>query len=212
MQAFSATAFGEFVELWEHSDRGHFKLYSHKRADKKAASCAGLAVFNDMAVISLPDDGQLLIVDVLKGKLAATVPMSAPKGVAFLPSGELLVISDKKVRRFPAFDLAAAATTLIADRAQTVVDQGLDDPQCLRLFGERLFVSDWGSSQQVKLFDLAGKPLGSIGKAGPLSVGKYDEAHMNRPTGCWLVSPRERGAVGIRGCAGRAACALGGRG
>ncbi|MCY2991148.1 MAG: hypothetical protein NTY19_25210 [Planctomycetota bacterium] len=199
VQAFSATAFGEFVELWEHSDRGHFKLYSHKRADKKAASCAGLAVFNDRAVISLPDDGQLLIVDVLKGKLAATVPMSTPEGVAFLPTGELLVISDKTVRRFPAFDLATAATTLITDRAQTVVGQGLDDPRCLRLFGERLFVSDWGSSQQVKLFDLAGKPLGAIGKAGLPRVGRYDEAHMHQPAGCWLVTPEDAGRTAFDG-------------
>jgi hypothetical protein len=189
VQAFSATAFQEYLEFWEHSDRGHFKIYSYKWADKKDVSCAGVAVFNDLAVISLPEEGQLLIVDVLKGKLAATVAMPAPRGVAFLPGGDLLVITDKKVQRFPAFDLATAAATLVADRAQTVVGAGVSDPQCLRLFGERLCVSDWGASHQIKLFGLHGKPLGAIGKPGAPSVGQYDELHMNHPAGCWLVTP-----------------------
>lgn len=189
VQAFSATAFQEYLEFWEHSGRGHFKIYSYKRKDGKDVTCAGVAVFNDLAVISLPDEGQLLVIEVKTGKLAATVPLPAVKGVAFLPHGELLVISDKQIKRFPAFDLATAAATLVANRAQTLVGQGLDDPRCLRLFGDRIFVSDWGAAQQVKMFDLTGKPLAVIGKAGAPSVGPYDELHMNRPAGCWLVMP-----------------------
>jgi hypothetical protein len=189
VQAFSATAFQEYVEVWEHADRGHFKIYSFKKAGQATASCGGVAVFNDMAVVSLPDEEQLLVVDLKEGKLAATVPMPTPKGVAFLPGGELLVISEKKLRRFPAFDLATAAATLLQEKLQTVVGQGLDDPRCLRVFGERLCVSDWGASHQVKLFDLTGKPLAAIGKAGPPVTGPYEEGHMNHPAGCWLVAP-----------------------
>ena len=189
VQAFSATAFGEYVEVWEHADSGHFKIYSFKKAGQETASCAGVAVFNDMAVVSLPDEEQLLVIDLKEGKLAATVPMPVAKGVAFLPGGELLVISEKKLRRFPAFDLATVAATLLPEKSQTVVGEGLDDPRCLRVFGERLCVSDWGASQQVKLFDLTGKPLAAIGKAGPPLVGPYDEGHMNHPAGCWLVAP-----------------------
>jgi hypothetical protein len=189
VQAFSATAFQEYLEFWEHSGRGHFKIYSYKRKDGKGVTCAGVAVFNDRAVISLPDEGQLLVIDVIKGALAATVPMPAPKGVAFLPTGELLVISEGKVQRFPAFDLATPAETLVPGKAQTVVVKGLDDPQCLRIFGDRLFVSDWGQSHQVKMFNLTGRPLGTIGKAGAPGVGTYDELHMNHPGGCWLVAP-----------------------
>ena len=189
VKAFSGTAFMERVELWEHSTRGNFKIFSSKREGRKEASCAGLAVFNDVAVISLPDEGQLLVVDVVKGKLAATVAMPSPKGVAFLPTGELLVISEGKVQRFPAFDLATTAEKLVPEKAQTVVGKGLDDPHCLRIFGDRLFVSDWGQSHQVKMFDLTGRPLGTIGKAGAPDIGAYDEAHMNHPAGCWLIEP-----------------------
>ena len=188
VQAFSATAFREYVELWEHADSGHFKIFSHRRTDGKDVTCAGVAVFNDLAVVSLPDEAQLLVVDLKDGKLAATVPMPAAKGMAFLPGGELLVISEKKLRRFPAFDLATAAETLVPEKAQTLIGQGLDDPQCLRVFGERIFVSDWGGSHQVKIFDPAGKPLAAIGKAGPPAVGAYDKHHMNHPAGCWLVA------------------------
>ncbi len=191
VQAFSATAFQEYLEFWEHSGHGHFKIYSYKRKDGKGVTCAGVAVFNDRAVISLPDEGQLLVVDVAKGKLAATVAMPAPKGVAFLPTGELLVISDQQVKRFPAFDLATAAATLVPEKAQTVVGKGLDDPQSLRIFGDRLFVSDWGQSHQVKIFNLTGRPQGTIGKAGAPGVGTYDELHMNHPAGCWLVTGEE---------------------
>jgi hypothetical protein len=193
VQAFSATAFAEFVEFWEHSDRGNYKIFSYKRADKKPVSAAGLVVYNDCAVISLPDEGQLLIIDVIKGKVIAIVPMNAPKGLAFLPSGDLLVISEKKLLRFPAFDMTAAATALTADKAQMLVEKGLDDPRFVRVFGDKLLVSDWGNSHQIKLFSLSGKALGTIGKAGAPTTGKYDELHMNRPAGCWLVSPDATG-------------------
>lgn len=194
VQVFSATPFAEFVELWEHGNRGNYKLYSYKHSGKekkKTASAAGLAVFNDMAVISLPDEGQLLIVDALNGKLAATVPMPSPKGLAFLPSGELLVISDKKLLRFPAFDISAAVSALKAENAKTVIGAGLEDPQIVRVFADRILISDWGNSHQIKLFNLAGKAQGAIGKPGAPSTGIYDAGHMNSPAGFWLMTGDE---------------------
>lgn len=198
VQAFSATPFAEFVELWEHGNRGNYKLYSYKHSGKekkKTASAAGLAVFNDMAVISLPDEGQLLIVDALNGKLAATVPMPSPKGLAFLPSGELLVLSDKKLLRFPAFDISAAVSALKAENAKTVIGAGLEEPQIVRVFSERILISDWGNSHQIKLFNLAGKAQGAIGKPGAPSMGIYDAGHMNSPAGFWLMTGDETAAT-----------------
>ncbi len=67
---------------------------------------------------------------------------------------------------------------------QTLV-AGLHDPQGLALDSVgHIFVSEQGSSHQVKMFDAStGKLLRSFGHAGAVADGNYDASHMNHPCG-----------------------------
>ncbi len=68
--------------------------------------------------------------------------------------------------------------------APQVLAANLQDPQGIALDAAgNIFVSDQGTSHQVKVFDASGKYLRSIGHAGAPSVGAYDEGHMNHPHG-----------------------------
>ena len=50
-----------------------------------------------------------------------------------------------------------------------------------------IYVSDWGNSHQVKVFDEGGKFVRAIGTAGAPKAGVYDSNHMNNPTGLTIV-------------------------
>src|SRR5204863_615946 len=54
-----------------------------------------------------------------------------------------------------------------------------------------LYVSDRGTSHQVKAFSAAGKPLRAIGVAGVPKAGPYDPNHLNNPCGLAVDSRRQ---------------------
>ncbi|MCG3148202.1 MAG: hypothetical protein PCFJNLEI_01645 [Verrucomicrobiae bacterium] len=69
-------------------------------------------------------------------------------------------------------------------RARTLVT-GLDEPRGLAVDGAGVsWVAVRGKSQQVRGFDSAGKPVGTVGKPGGRPrVGRYDPAGMLQPAG-----------------------------
>ena len=72
-------------------------------------------------------------------------------------------------------------------RPAVLVAAGLQDPQGLALdAGGNVYVSDWGDSHQVKVFDAGGKLLRSIGDGSRPAVGPYNPNHMNHPNGLTL--------------------------
>ena len=140
-----------------------------------------LAVYNNLAVVSLPIDNKLLFIDTKAGKVLGTTPMAAPRGVYFDAKGSLFAISAGQIKRFQprrsdaGVDLGAAST---------IVKSNLE--QAHSLTGDaagNLYVADWGKSHQVKVFDATGKLVRTIGKPGGLQVGLYDEQRMQRPQG-----------------------------
>lgn len=67
---------------------------------------------------------------------------------------------------------------------QTVIAGGLQDPQGIALDSAgRIYISDLGTSHQVKVFTPGGKFLRAIGHPGKPGQGVYDIGHMNDPTG-----------------------------
>lgn len=147
----------------------------------------GLAVRNGIVVVSITPIGQLLFVDAAAHKTLATAPLDRPHGVAFEKSGKLLAVSGRQIVRIslPAFASNAPTTQQVSLVApEIVVSAGLDDPQQLALDTTgNIYVTDRGSSHQVKVFAPDGKPLRAIGHAGKPSVGPYDPNHMNNPYG-----------------------------
>ncbi|MBA3937067.1 MAG: discoidin domain-containing protein, partial [Planctomycetes bacterium] len=63
------------------------------------------------------------------------------------------------------------------------VVSGLEDPVDLCVEGQQIYLSDRGTSQQVKVFSLDGAPLRTVGRPGRPGVGPYDPLHMNNPAG-----------------------------
>ena len=134
----------------------------------------GIAARDGQLVCSLVRQGELLVVDVKAGKIAARIALENPRGLVFDTQGRLLALSGKQLVRFPALD----------GKPETIIAEGLDDPRHVALDSDgNYLITDRGAAHQVKRFSSAGKPLGVIGKAGEPGVGLYDPQHMNEPNG-----------------------------
>ncbi len=133
---------------------------------------AGIAVHDGVIVCSMIRQNELIFVDAKAGKILKRVPIDNPRGVTFDASGKMLVLSGTKLLR--------DAETLIT---------GLDDPHHVTTDpnGE-IFITDRGSSHQVKVFSANGKFLRAIGKPGVPAIGDYDPLHLNNPNGLALDS------------------------
>lgn len=72
--------------------------------------------------------------------------------------------------------------------APEVLTRNLENAQVV-FVDERnsIYVSDWGNSHQVKVFDECGKPIRSLGKAGAPRAGIYDANRMNHPSGMTIA-------------------------
>lgn len=127
---------------------------------------AGMAARNGMLVVSETPANQLLFVDVAVGKIVKAMPMDKPRGLAFDGQGRLLALSGKRLIR---------GESVLAE-LEDPVGITLDDSQ-------NIYVSDRGSSHQVKMFWPDGKLLRTYGVAGEPKGGIYDERHMNNPAG-----------------------------
>jgi hypothetical protein len=144
-----------------------------------------LSAWNGRVVISVPQDGVLLVVDPLgKKKLIGAIEIPDPRGVLFDSQGRLLVATATQVRRLT-IDLEKA--TVGTD--EVLVAAGLEDAQQLTLDrAGNLYVGDWGRSHQIRVFSPTGKPLRTIGKPGGPQLGPFDAERLHRPKGLAIDS------------------------
>jgi len=163
------------------------------RVDLEAVSnvvaLAGLAAYNGTIVVSAPRISGLLVVDAAAGRVAGTIPVEHPRGVAFTAGGALLCVTAKGVVRIPPFTPAALPA---AAAAAPLITKKLDDPHGITVdrIG-KIYVSDRGKSHQVKVFSPQGKLLRTLGKPGVPAAGPYDELHMNKPAGIAVTDAGE---------------------
>lgn len=140
---------------------------------------AGLAVRNGVLLAALPVLNKVLWVDAHARRALGTATLDDPRGLAFDKQGRLLALSATRLLRFT---LKPGSTELGAP--EVLVARGLQDPQRVALDGQgSIYISDWGSSHQVKVFSPDGKLLRAIGEAGAPKPGPYRARHMNHPTG-----------------------------
>lgn len=157
------------------------------------SAITGLAVYNGLLVAALPKLHQLLFVDVTHHRTCGTVTVADPRGLAFDAQGRLLVLSGSQLLRFALPDLGDQPT-LTPPAPQTLIPSGanagpLDDPQGITLDSQgNLYISEWGTRHQVRVFTAEGKPLRAIGHPGPPQAGAYDPLHMNHPLGLTIDS------------------------
>lgn len=155
---------------------------------KEAAVLTGIAARDGLLVCSLPKQGRLLFVDAPGHALRGTADLPDPRGLAFDAEGRLLALSGTRLLRFE----PPPATGPITLSEPTVLSEGFEDPQAIALdAGGRIYVSDRGTSHQVKVLSPDGQPLRTVGRPGAPSVGPYDPLHMNNPSGL-TIDEREQ--------------------
>lgn len=148
-----------------------------------------IAARDGVIVCSLPAIAALVLVDAVAGTVVGQVALADPRGVAFDADGHLLALSGTRLLRgdLPAAPTGPAAQRLVA--WQTVIGQGLEDPQHLAVAANgELFISDLGSAHQVKVFSGAGTALRTIGRPGAPRPGAYDREKMQNPNGLAISS------------------------
>ncbi len=143
---------------------------------------AGLAVHNGLIATSAPWKNKLYFFDSRKRAALGEVSLPRPKGLLFDPQGRLLVLTGKDLKRY-AVEVAGDGKQARLSGEETLVT-GLEDPQRMKIAPDgKLYISDWGASHQIKVFDAGYKLVQTIGKPGGPQLGQYDERRMQYPTG-----------------------------
>ena len=138
----------------------------------------GIAVYNGFLVYSEPILNKIVFVNSKGGGVVGGVDVTDPHAVAYDATGRLLVLSGHTLLRY-----AAGASVGNMSAAEELVT-GLDNPRGLTLDAAgKIYISDQGSVNQVKVYSPDGKPVMTYGKPGPLGTGQYDPLHMNSPKG-----------------------------
>ena len=177
---YSAMQFKKEIWISSHTANGLAKNFFYWKAPSEdLAGVAGLAVRDGLVYFANQKTGQLLIIDSVSQKVLSTNSLPSPRGIVFDASGALFAISQGRVLRFQ-----PPANGMSLGDGQVVVETGLEDPRRIALASDgTTFVSDWGTSHQVKVFSSAGVPLRTVGHAGSPVAGPYDPLHMNYPCG-----------------------------
>lgn len=146
-----------------------------------AAVGISLAVYNSIAAISLPLDNTIQFYDLTNAKLVGSIRVNSPKGLAYDKDGVLYALAGNQIHRYE-LNPAGAKTTVANDKV--LVSKGIVAGYGLALDDNGLiYITDQGRSHQVKVFTANGAPLRTIGKAGGLQLGLYDEERMQNPEG-----------------------------
>lgn len=150
---------------------------------------AGLAAYNGLLVLANTVAGELVAFDVRGTNNApfATLKIDKLGGIAFEPDGRLLLITDGAVKRFVVRNDWKSLRLL--DGKVVVATSNLQSPKQIIEHENEIYISDWSSSHQIKVFDAStGKEVRVIGKAGGPQIGAYDEQRMAHPLGMCVDS------------------------
>jgi hypothetical protein len=150
----------------------------------------GLAAHNGLVIVSLPKMDSLLLIDAALSRVVGTLPVPQPGGLYADNGGLLYIISGKRILK-----ATLPGKTNTGDEPpklgnpQVFIAEGLEQPQQMTMdAAQNLYVSDWGASNQVKVFSPSGKILRSIGMAGIVASGPYDPQLMHHPEGITIDS------------------------
>lgn len=145
----------------------------------------GLSVRDGLVAFNIPTDNVVVLGDIRTGKVLGTITVPAPKGVLWLSHDSLLVSSAGTVQRCSLIWNEGKPT--LGTSAPVIT--GLQDPRTIQIdpAGNRIYVADWGRSNQVRVYDATTfKQLLIIGQPGGAQLGTYNEQQMQFPYGLAL--------------------------
>jgi hypothetical protein len=146
-----------------------------------------VSVFNGIAAVSSNLDGKVFFVDVKSKQELGSAALPVPRGVAWDSQGGLYAITNGAVKHYSGVQPDQGS---LGTEVTVVPASQLDDPRQVLLdeANHRLYVSQWGKSHQVEVFDLSsGKLLLTIGHPGGPQLGPYDDHRMHHPNGMVLA-------------------------
>ena len=140
----------------------------------------GLAANAHEVFIALYSQNKILVADPATGKIMREISCDGPRGLTLAPNGDLLAVSYLPNRKAEVVRFAKATGT-----AKTVVNSNLDAPWDVAVdTAERIYVSDLGKAQQIKVFDGGGKLLARRGTPGGRKwMGRYNAKGFLHPAG-----------------------------
>ena len=142
----------------------------------ESTNALGMAAVGDKVYVSSCYDNKITVFDAATGQpTGAQIALDAPAGLYALDANTLLAVSGKQVVKI---DLTNGSTT-------PFITTGLSAPFNITTDkAGTIYVSDWGSSFQVKAFNSKGQFLHAVGKEGGRPwVGKWDASGMLVPRG-----------------------------
>ncbi len=143
---------------------------------------AGLAVHNGIIATSVPWKNTIYYFDSRKKAALGSSTLAHPKGLLFDTRGRLLVLSESRLERYRAEVPPGGTNVQLSNRE--ILITGLDDPQRMAVGTDgHIYISVWGKSHQIQVFDQDYKLLRSIGHPGGPQLGLYDELRMQYPAG-----------------------------
>ncbi len=190
--AYSGIVWENGLRLVAFKSNGYPIVAPYTFADKAKASLGGLAVYNGILAASMPKTNELLLVDAVAGKVIGTVPFTDGRGLTFDNQGRLLALSGQRLLRYPAFTKESFNTAPNAvfnlPVPVEVVTQGLLDPHGITTDDKgNIYVGDWGTNHQIKVFKDDGTFLHDIGTPGGARPGIYDHMRMDHPQGITIT-------------------------
>jgi hypothetical protein len=150
----------------------------------EATDAVGLAAVGDRLYVSLREENRLLELNATTGQATGRIiPLQMPAGLCRLDDRTLLAISGTSVVKVRLDD--GIVTPLITS--------GLSAPSSITIDQQgNNYISDWGASFQVKVFDAEGGLLRAIGKEGGRPwVGAWDPNGMLVPRGMAVTDKGE---------------------
>ena len=143
----------------------------------------GMATHGGKLFVSSYAGDKILVVDTTSGKIEREIVCAGPRGLAVDSAGDLFAAS-----YVPGKAAQIVRFTGATGNAMAVVAKGVEAPFDVAVDKDgKLYVSDLGQSQQVKVFDAQGALLKTFGKAGGRPwQGKYDPDAFLRPAGIAL--------------------------
>ena len=142
----------------------------------ESTNALGIAAVGGKLYVSLHHDNKLLVVDATTGRpTGEEIALNAPAGLCATADGHLLAISSTQV----------VTINPATQKITQLIGSNLVAPSNLTTDRDgNIYVSDWGASFQVKVFDREGHFLHAIGKEGGRPwVGKWDSSGMLVPRG-----------------------------